>query len=180
MGILRTRMERDLVVRGLSANTHEAYLRAVVGLTRYYNRSPDTLTLDEVQDYLVHLIEDRKLAWSSCSVAAHGLRFFYEVTLGWPRSRFYIPAPKRPAKQPDILSRQEVARLFESTANLKHRMLLMTTYAAVLRIESPRFQRSLRISFVLRIDSRFAGINPSSTWIWGSLTCRYLAPHSPG
>jgi site-specific recombinase XerD len=127
-------MERDLLVRGLSTNTHEAYLRAVVGLTKYYDRSPDTLTRDEVQDYLVHLIEDRKLAWGSCSVAVHGLRFFYEVTLGWPRSRFYIPAPKRPAKQPDILSRQEVARLFESTANLKHRTLLMTTYAAGLRV----------------------------------------------
>jgi len=103
MGILRARMERDLLVRGLSTNTHEAYLRAVVELTKYYDRSPDTLTPDEVQDYLVHLIEDRKLAWSSCSVAAHGLRFFYEVTLGWPRSRFYIPAPKRPAKQPSYV-----------------------------------------------------------------------------
>jgi site-specific recombinase XerD len=127
-------MERDLLVRGLSTNTHEAYLRAVVGLTKYYDRSPDTLTPEEIQDYLVHLIEDRKLAWSSCSVAVAGLRFFYEVTLGCPRSRFYIPTPKRPAKQPDILSRQEVARLFESTDNLKHRMLLMTTYAAGLRV----------------------------------------------
>ena len=67
MGILRARMERDLLVRGLSTNTHEAYLRAVVGLTKYYDRSPDTLTPDEVQDYLLHLIEDRKLAWSSCT-----------------------------------------------------------------------------------------------------------------
>ena len=95
MGALRTRMERDLLVRGLSTNTREAYVRAVVGLAKYYGRSPDTLSADEVQDYLVHLIEERQLAWSSCSVAVHGLRFFYEVTLGRERRAYYIPTSPR-------------------------------------------------------------------------------------
>jgi len=134
MGALRTRMERDLLVRGLAANTREAYVRAVVGLAKYYGRSPDRLSADDVQGYLVHLIEKRQLAWSSCSVAVHGLRFFYEVTLGRERHTFYIPRPKQPSKQPEILSREEVARLFASTANVKHRALLMTTYAAGLRV----------------------------------------------
>ena len=134
MGALRTRMERDLLVRGLSPNTREAYVRAVVGLAQYYDRSPDTLSPDDVQGYLVHLIEERQLAWSSCSVAVHGLRFFYEVTLGRERRAYYIPTPKKPSKQPEILSREEVARLFASTANVKHRALLMTTYAAGLRV----------------------------------------------
>lgn len=134
MGALRTRMERDLLVRGLSTNTREAYVRAVVGLAKYYGRSPDTLSADEVQDYLVHLIEERQLAWSSCSVAVHGLRFFYEVTLGRERRAYYIPTPKQPSTQPEILSREEVARLFASTPNVKHRALLLTTYAAGLRV----------------------------------------------
>jgi integrase-like protein len=115
---------------GWAANTREAYVRAVVGLAKYYGRPPDTLSPDDVQGYLVHLIEERQLAWSSCSVAVHGLRFFYEVTLGRERRAYYIPTPKKPSRQPEILSREEVARLFASTANVKHRALLMTTYAA--------------------------------------------------
>ena len=113
MGALRAKMEQDLLIRGLSPNTHEAYIRAVVGLTKYYGRAPDTLSAQEVQAYLAALVTERGLAWSSLSVAVHGLRFFYEVTLGRPRARFYIPTVKTPAKQPEILSRQEVARLVQ-------------------------------------------------------------------
>jgi len=134
MGALRAKMEQDLLIRGLSPNTHEAYIRAVVGLTKYYGRAPDTLSAQEVQAYLASLVTERKLAWSSLRVAVHGLRFFYEVTLGRPRARFYIPTVKTPVKQPEILSRQEVARLVHAVPNRKHRALLMTTYAAGLRV----------------------------------------------
>src|SRR2546428_5883940 len=134
MGTLRAKMEQDLLVRGLSPNTHEAYIRAVVGLTKYYGRAPDTLSAQEVQADLASLVTERGLAWSSLSVTVHGLRFFYKVTLGRPRIRFYIPTVKTPAKQPEILSRQEVARLVHAVPNRKHRALLMTTYAAGLRV----------------------------------------------
>ena len=40
MSELRTRMLRDMTVRGFSPETHEAYVRQVVGLARYYRRSP--------------------------------------------------------------------------------------------------------------------------------------------
>jgi integrase/recombinase XerD len=134
MGALRAKMEQDLLVRGLSPLTHEAYIRAVVGLTKYYSRAPDTLSAEEVQAYLAALVKERGLAWSTLSVTVHGLRFFYEVTLGRPRARFYIPTVKTPATQPEILSRQEVARLMQAVTNRKHRALLMATYAAGLRV----------------------------------------------
>jgi site-specific recombinase XerD len=127
-------MEQDLLVRGLSRLTQDAYIRAVVGLTHYYGRAPDTLSAEEVQAYLAALVTERGLAWSTLSVTVHALRFFYEVTLGRPRARFYIPTVKTPTKQPEILSRQEVARLVQAVPHRKHRVLLMTTYAAGLRV----------------------------------------------
>lgn len=134
MGELRDRMERDLVVRGLSENTCRVYLAAVKGLAAYYRRPPDQLTDAEVREYQLHLIRERKLAWNSCRVAVFGLRFFYRVTLGRPWDAMQIPLPKGDRKRPAILSREEVWRLFEGTANRKHRALLMTTYAAGLRV----------------------------------------------
>ena len=86
MGILRTRMEQDLLVRGRSAKTRDGYLRVVADLAKHYHRSPDQLTDREVQQYLVHLIQERTLAWSSCRVAASALRFFCETTLGRARA----------------------------------------------------------------------------------------------
>jgi hypothetical protein len=57
-------------------------------LARYHHRAPDQLTDRDVQQYVRHLIEERRLAWGSCRVMVSGLRFFFEVTLGRERSAF--------------------------------------------------------------------------------------------
>ena len=134
MGELRDRMHHDMVVRGLAERTRESYLAAVVGLAKFYRRSPDRLTQREVEAYLVHLTEARGLAWNTRSLITNGLRFFYHTTLGRKQMDFAIPRAKAPAKLPEILSREEVARILASPRNPKHRLLLMTAYAAGLRV----------------------------------------------
>jgi integrase/recombinase XerD len=127
-------MDGDLVVRGMAVRTREAYLGAVAGLAKYYGRRPDRIDEAEVQRYLLHLIEERKLAWASCNVVAQGLKFFYRVTLKRSEAQFGIPTARQPQKLPQILAREEVARLIELTAHTKHRAILMTTYGAGLRL----------------------------------------------
>ena len=134
MGALRKQMDGDLVVRGMAARTREAYLGAVAGLAKYYGRRPDRIGEAEVQKYLLHLIEERKLAWSSCNIVAQGLKFFYRVTLKKSEAQFVIPRARAPQKLPQILSREEVAALIDKTLNLKHRAILMTAYGAGLRL----------------------------------------------
>jgi integrase/recombinase XerD len=130
---LRRQMMKDLTVRGLTENTQESYLQSVTGLARYYHRSPDQLSAQEVQDYLIYLHQQRHLSWRSCNTIRHGLRFCYRITLGWPEPHFYLPGAKQPSKLPQVLSQEELVRLFTVTTNRKQRALLMTTYAAGLR-----------------------------------------------
>jgi site-specific recombinase XerD len=118
----------------MSVRTREAYLGAVAGLAKHYGRRPDRISEREVQNYLLHLIEERKLAWSSCNIVAQGLKFFYRVTLKRPEAQFAIPRARQPQKLPQILSREEVAALIEKTLNPKHRAILMTAYGAGLRL----------------------------------------------
>ncbi len=134
MGALRKQMDGDLVVRGMSVRTREAYLGAVAGLAKHYGRRPDRITQQEVQNYLLHLIEKRKLAWSSCNIVAQGLRFFYRVTLKRSETQFDIPRARQPQRLPQILSREEIVALIENTADLKHSAILMTAYGAGLRL----------------------------------------------
>jgi len=134
MGTLRKQMEADMVLRGMSERTRESYLAAVAGLAKYYNRSPDQVSEVEVQRYLLHLIEERKLAWSSCNVAVSGLRFVYHTTLKRREAQFDIPRARAPQKLPQILAREEIARLIELTLNAKHRAILMSAYGAGLRV----------------------------------------------
>jgi len=134
MTTLRMRMDNDMLVRGMAERTREAYLAAVARLARHYRRSPDRLSPPEVQAYLVHMIRDEKLAWSTCSIAVHAFRFLYHTTLGRPAPAFTIPGPKQPKRLPVILSPEEVRRVLESTLNRKQRALLATTYGAGLRV----------------------------------------------
>ncbi len=131
---LRRRMDEDMIVRGLADRTREASLWAVTGLARFYRRSPDQLADDEIQAYLLHLIQERQRSWSTCHLIMHGLRFFYHTTLRRDRTSFRIPTMRQPGKLPALLSWEDVQRLIAHAANLKHRTMLMTAYAAGLRL----------------------------------------------
>ena len=131
---LRQRMINDMTVRGLAENTKRSYLTAVTGLARHYCRSPDQISAQEVQDYLIYLHEQRGLSWKSCNCVRHGVRFLYRITLGVPDPHFYVPGAKTPSTLPQILNHDELVRLFTVTTNPKHRSLLMTAYAAGLRL----------------------------------------------
>ena len=130
---LRQRMINDMTVRGLAENTKKSYLNSVTGLARHYHRSPDQISAQEVQDYLVHLHEQRGLSWKSCNCVRHGVRFLFRITLGVPDPHFYLPGAKTPSTLPEILNHEELVRLFTVTTNPKHRAVLMTAYAAGLR-----------------------------------------------
>lgn len=134
MGRLRTKMEQDLVIRGLGRQTSHSYWRAVEGLTRHYGRAPDTLSPDEVKAYLAYLRAERQVTAGHVKAVVTGLRFFYEVTLGHRREDFFLPSPKLPKSQPHVLSRQQVERLLTATTHRRDRLLFMTAYSAGLRV----------------------------------------------
>ena len=132
MSPLRKKMQDAMVLRGLAARTQESYIAAVAGIAKHYRRSPDMLSSDEVERNLLHLIEERKLSWSTTNQAASALMFLYGPTLKRKEDRIVIPRRKVPAKQPEILSREEVARILEACSTVRQHTLLMTTYAAAL------------------------------------------------
>ncbi len=134
MSPLRKKLLNDMTVRGMSENTKKLYDRSVSGLVRYHRRSPDTISKQEVQDYLLYLIEERKLRWTSVNVYVQGIRFFYRITLGRPEPYFYVPTAKQGSKLPVLLNRDQIAKLFNAAANPKHRAILITAYAAGLRV----------------------------------------------
>ena len=130
---LRQRMINDMTVRGLASTTMASYLRSVTRLARHYRRSPDQISADEVQAYLLFLHENHGLSWATCNTVRHGVRFFFRITLGRPDPHFYVPGAKVPTTLPQILNHDELVRLFTVTTNRKHRAVLMTAYAAGLR-----------------------------------------------
>jgi site-specific recombinase XerD len=130
---LRKKMIRELELHRKSPKTIEAYVTAVAQLAEHHHRSPEKISVEEVRGFLHHLIVERRLAFSSCNQKAAGIRFFYRHVLGRDEFDLKVPA-KRSGRLPEPLSRSEVARLIEAARNAKHRVLLMTCYAAGLRV----------------------------------------------
>ena len=149
MGRLRDRMAEDLKLAGYSANTTRIYLHYGKSFAEHFGRSPARMGESEVRAFLLHLLEERKLAHSTYRQCYAALKFLYAVTLKCSFEVETIPRPRRaPAVLPDVLSGSEVQALLRSIRDLKYRTATMATYAAGLRVSEAC---SLRIG---DIDSR--------------------------
>ena len=131
---LRQRMQDAMVQRGFALRTQESYVEAIARMAKHYRRDPATYSAEDVQAYLLHLVKDRHLSYSTMNQAGCAARFLFEVVLGEPRERFVIPLAKAPATQPELLSRQQIAALFAACTSPARRMLLQTIYATGLRV----------------------------------------------
>lgn len=134
MGQLRDRMYQDLKLRGYKQKTIAEYLRWGRLYAGHFRRSPEEMGESEVRTFLMHQLEVKKAKPASHKMAVAGLRFLYGVTLLRPEVAVRIPWPKVPHTLPDILDGTEVLALLEALPSMKHRAVVMTTYAAGLRI----------------------------------------------
>jgi site-specific recombinase XerD len=127
-------MADDMLVRNLSSSTIDAYTYHVDNFTRHFQRPAEQLGPEEIREYQLHLIREKNVGWSSFNQAVCGLRFLYRFTIPRAWHVEMIPFGKRPKKLPLVLGSEDACRLIECTPNLKHRTILLTLYAAGLRL----------------------------------------------
>ena len=126
---LRAKYIRDLVIRGRS-------IRCVRDLARYYRRSPELISYEEVSGWLYYLITERHQSASSVNVAVSAVRFLYAVTLGRETLDLMasVPHMKRATLRAEVYARSEVEAILTAPRQPRDRVLLMTVYACGLRI----------------------------------------------
>ena len=127
MTSLRKRMLDQLQSRNLSACTTRAYVGAVERFSKYFHKSPDKLGLEEVREYLLHLIRDKESLPNTVMVNRSGLRFLQSCKLKQSWFAESVPEPKRRPILPRVLGVEEVTRILDSTLNLKQWTILATT-----------------------------------------------------
>jgi integrase/recombinase XerD len=132
MSPLRQKMIKTMELRNLARETQRGYLSAVRGLAQHYHQSPDSLTKDEIEDYLLYLKNEKGNTTGSCGAVAAGLRFFYTHVTEQPIP-FDCQIRRKNRKLPTVLSQEDIWKIINATQHLKHRLILMTTYSAGLR-----------------------------------------------
>jgi integrase/recombinase XerD len=134
MSPLRQKMSDAMIQRGFAVRTQESYIEAMIRMGKYCGHRLDTCSAEEVQAYLLHMVKERHLSYSTMNQAACAARFLYQVVLGQPRTDFIIPMAKTPVTQPELLARKQITELFDACHNPARRMLLQTIYATGLRV----------------------------------------------
>ena len=129
---LRQRMTEDMALRKLSPKTQSKYLRAVINLTRFLGRSPDTASSEDLRRYQLHLI-DTGISSITLNGTITALRFFFGVTLDRAEAMAKMSSVREPRTLPVVLSREEVARLIDAAGKPKYQAALSVAYGAGLR-----------------------------------------------
>jgi len=131
---LRKRVLEELERRNYSKATARAYVGAIQQFAEYFHRSPDKLGTEQIRQFQLHLFQERHLKPHTVLLCMSALRFLYLKVLKLPFHRDDLPLPKGLRRQvPVVLSPEEVARLIDSAANLRHRTILMTLYSTGMR-----------------------------------------------
>lgn len=133
------RMAEDMLVRNLASSTIDAYTYHVDQFNRHFDRPAEELGPEEIRAYQLYLIREKKVGWSSFNQAVCSLRFLYGFTIPRDWHVKMIPFGKRPKKLPLVLGHEDASHLIQCTANLKHRTILLTQYAAGLRLSESRY-----------------------------------------
>src|ERR1700722_12944478 len=103
---LRQRMQEDLRLRNFSERTVRHYTHTVAEFATYFHKSPDQLGPEHVRTFLLHLLNERKLAWGTIQGARSTLKFLYMRTLKQTWFDQEIIKPKVRRKLPTVWSRE--------------------------------------------------------------------------
>ena len=127
---LRQRMHDDMQLRGLSPKTQAVYLFAVQQFATHYGKSPDQITEDELRNYFLYLINEKRVSPGTVSIALSAIKFLvvHSLQRTWPTFELIRPPQRRPL--PAVLSVDEVHRLLASLRLPRYRACLTTIYAA--------------------------------------------------
>ena len=135
MGQLRDRMEEDLNLRGLSPATRRNYLLYCRKFVAHYGRPPEELGEAEIRQFLLHLMQVEEVSYPTYRQILAAVKFLYTVTLGRPWEFERIPFPRhRQHTLRDVLTPDQLVRLFAAFRRPQFRTFFMTSYAAGLRI----------------------------------------------
>ena len=134
MDTLREHMMKDLQLKGITPRTQKRYLREIGIMADYFDKPLEELGEKEVKDYLVHMLETRKLSRGTYRCYVAGIKFLYKTTLNREEVVEKIHYPKAKKTLPVVLDLTEIKTMLSVMENLKHRALLTITYSAGLRV----------------------------------------------
>ena len=120
--------EAELQLRNYCYHTIKCYVGLVRLFIMHFYKHPSVISEEEIKQYLR---ESSSQALLKQRIGA--IKRFYELVIKDPLKFKYIQYPRTEQHLPDVLSTDEIRRLFASCTNLKHRAILFLFYSTGMR-----------------------------------------------
>ncbi|MFI5132766.1 MAG: tyrosine-type recombinase/integrase [Chitinophagales bacterium] len=128
-------LEQYLKLKAYSPSTIKTYLSEMTSLLVLLKNIPaDDLTPEHLKRYLIYCYEKLKLTENTLHSRINAMKFYYEQVLRRGKFFWEIPRPKKPLQLPRFFSQNDIIAIIKATGNIKHKVMLMLTYSAGLRI----------------------------------------------
>jgi len=128
------RSMRALQLNGLCKNTQYSYTRSVRMLVEYYNKTPNIISEEELQEYFLYRINKSKWAPKTMAICFSGIKFFYINVLKRDWHVFSVIRVKKESRLPCVLSREEVYGILGKVRTLRNYTYFTTVYSCGLRL----------------------------------------------
>ena len=131
---LRQRMQQAMRIRNLSERTVRTYVSLVSRFALFFRRSPDRVTLPEIEQYLFFLRDVQKVSYSLFNQTVCALRFFYLYVMDRPDWVVRIPHGRREKHYPVVLAAAETLAILAALESLRDRVIFTVLFSAGLRL----------------------------------------------
>jgi site-specific recombinase XerD len=132
------KFEQHVVLKGLSEGLLDSYGRSVAHLAMHFGRSPETVSIEEINCYLYHKSVNEQMSVCYIKHTVFGMRLWLRL-YDKAESAIRIPSMKPKDTLPEVLSKEECKELFKAPKSFKHKFLLAFTYSTGMRLNEVRF-----------------------------------------
>ena len=125
---------RALQLAGMSERTQQCYTRSVRMLVDFYNKTPDLISEQELQDYFLHRKNVDKWSAATMRICYSGIKFFFVNVLKRQWHTLKLVHAKREKRLPTVLSNDTVRRILSTVNTPQNKAYLTTVYSCGLRL----------------------------------------------
>lgn len=129
------RSMRALQLAGMGERTQQCYTRAVRQLVEFYDKTPDSISETELQDYFLYRCNETGWSPSTMRICHSGVKFFFTHVLERDWATFNYLGVQKQHRLPTVLSREEVRCILSSVYTYHNRVFLSCVYACGLRLQ---------------------------------------------
>ena len=125
---------RALQLAGMSERTQQCYTRSVRMLVDFYNKTPDQINEQQLQDYFLHRRNVDQWSAATMRICYSGIKFFFINVLKRNWHTLKLIHAKREQRLPTVLSLKEIWTILNAVTTPQNKTYLTTVYSCGLRL----------------------------------------------